>query len=253
MKVLPGNASHIGNRTQQQDAFALSDFADTQFIQHGGYLAVLADGIAGLEHGARAANIAVTQFVSHYLRKPAEQSVEDALDIALDTANVSVCSASWLLNCAGHMGTTLVAALIHQSQLYWRAVGDSHLYLCRNGRLSQLNVDHNFARELQMLVNEGIMTQHAADTHPERKTLQCFLGMDPVPEIDRNRRPLPLRDGDIVLLCSDGIDSVLSADEIIACLGQTPMMAAQSMCDQVLAKRLPYQDNLTAVVLAYRA
>lgn len=253
MTVLPGNASDIGSRKQQQDAFALSDFADTQFIQHGGYLAALADGIGGLKHGAEASSIAVTQFVTHYLRKPAEQSVEDALDAALDAANESVCSASWLLNCVGQMGTTLVAALIHQSQLYWRAVGDSHLYLCRGGRLSQLNADHNFARELQVLVNEGIMTQQEADAHPERKALQCFLGMNPVPEIDRNRRPLPLRDGDILLLCSDGIDSVLSADEIMACLGQVPMMAAQLMCDQVLAKRLPFQDNLTAVVLAYRA
>ncbi len=252
MKVLPGNASHIGCRGQQQDAFALSDFADTDFIEHGGYLAVLADGIGGLLHGADAANLAVSHFVTEYLRKFPEQSVEDTLDAALDAANEAVCNAARRLWCAGQMGTTLVAALIHRSHLYWRAVGDSHLYLCRDGRLSQLNADHNFARELQILVNAGIMTQQEADNHPERKALQCFLGLESLPEIERNRWPLTLQEGDILLLCSDGIDSVLSAEEIMTCLCHVPMIAAQLLNDRVLAKRLPFQDNLTAIVLAYR-
>jgi len=249
MKVLPGNASHIGCREQQQDAFALSDFADAHFVSHGGYLAVVADGIGGLPHGAEAADVAVMHFVSTYMAKPSEQSVDDALDIALKAANDAVCAAARHHHCLGQMGTTLVAALVERDHLYWRAVGDSHLYLCRTGRLGQLNADHNFARELQILVNEGILSQEDADQHPERRALESFLGLEE-PSIERNRQPLPLQDGDKLLLCTDGIDAVLSDSVIIDCLKHVPMIAAQVLCDHVLAMKRPFQDNLTAVVLA---
>lgn len=252
MRVSPGNASHIGQRLQQQDAFALSDFADTDFIAHGGYLAVVADGIGGLPYGAEAADAAVTAFVSRYLAKPGEQGVEEALDQALEAANQAVLAEAQARNCPQHMGSTLVAALIYQDQLYWRAVGDSHLYLCRDGRLSQLNADHNVARQLQAQVNDGLMSQDQADKHPQRQILACFIGLQPLAEVARNARPLPLQANDRLLLCSDGVDGVLSADEIVACLGEPPMRAAQRLCDTVLRKQQPSQDNLTAVVLGYR-
>ena len=253
MKVLPGNASHIGSRFEQQDAFALSDFADADFVSHGGYLAVVADGIGGLLHGMDAANTAVTHFVSQYMAKPRGQSVEDALDAALATANDAVCAAAKRFHCLGQMGTTLVAALIWDKHLYWRAVGDSHLYLCRDDRLSQLNADHNLARSLQILVNEGVMSQDEADHHPERQALECFLGLEELPMVERNRLPLVLQNNDKLLLCSDGVDGALSAEEIMAALSKVPMTAAQALCDNVLQKQQPFQDNLTAVVLAYQA
>lgn len=253
MNVLPGNASHIGSRFEQQDAFALSDFADADFVSHGGYLAVVADGIGGLLHGMEAANTAVTHFVSQYMAKPRGQSVEDALDAALATANDAVCAAAKRFHCLGQMGTTLVAALIQDDHLYWRAVGDSHLYLCRDDRLSQLNADHNLARSLQILVNEGVMSQDEADHHPERHALEYYLGLEGLPMVERNRVPLVLQNGDKLLLCSDGVDGALSAEEIMAALSKAPMTAAQALCDKVLAKRQPFQDNLTAVVLAYQA
>lgn len=252
MLVLPGNASHIGQRAEQQDVFALSDFADNAFIAHGGYLAVVADGIGGLLYGAEAAHIATSQFTASYLAKPFDVSVSDALDSALETANQAVYAASNHNYCPHKMGTTLVAAVIYKNQLHWRAVGDSHVYLCRDGRLSQLNADHNFARQLQAQVAEGLISQAQADHHPERSALECFVGLNPLPEIDQNQQPLLLLAGDRLLLCSDGVDGVLSADEIIDCLQATPMLAAQHLCDAVLQKKKIGQDNLTAVVLGYQ-
>lgn len=253
MKVSPGNASHIGRRQQQQDAFALSDFDDAEFIEHGGYLAVVADGVGGLAHGAEAADTAVSRFVADYRSKFEQQSVDSALDEAMDHANHAVCDAGFYLGCPERMGSTLLAAVIYQGQLYWRSVGDSHLYLCRDGRIGQLNADHNFARQLQTLANEGIISQQEADTHPERQALEAFLGLNPLPARDRNRQPLPLQDGDVILMCTDGIYAELSDDEMMACFNQTPMAAAQALCDAVLAKQQPHQDNLTALVLAYES
>jgi protein phosphatase len=252
MQVIPGNAIHIGQRKQQQDAFALSDFDDADFIAHGGYLAVVADGIGGLLYGAQAANVATTEFVTYYMSKLNEQSVEEALDQALLAANQSVLNEAYWRNCSEQMGSTLVAALIYEGHLYWRAVGDSHLYLYREGRLSQLNADHNFARELQRQVNEGLLCQAQADYHPDRDALECYLGLHPLHEVERNANPLVLQAGDKVLLCSDGIDGVLTAEEIMACLGNSPMTAAQLLCDSTLQKQCANQDNLTAVVLSYQ-
>lgn len=252
MEVIPGNASHIGQRQQQQDAFAFSDFDDDEFIAHGGYLAVVADGIGGLQNGAQAANIAVTEMVSRYLAKSREHTVDRALDQALDMANQAVLDAGHWYNSFREMGTTLVAAVIFRDQLYWRAVGDSHLYLCRDGRLSQLNADHNFARQLQAQVNEGLISQAQADKHPHRLALEYYLGLPYLPEVERNLNPLLLQADDRLLLCSDGIDGVLSADEMIDCLAEMPMRAAQCLCDKALQKQQAGQDNLTAVVLGYQ-
>ncbi|AEF99433.1 PP2C family protein-serine/threonine phosphatase [Methylomonas methanica] len=252
MEVVPGNASHIGQRQQQQDAFAFSDFADAEFVAHGGYLAVVADGIGGLLNGAQAANIAVTEMVSRYLAKSTVHAVDHALDQALDMANQAVLDAGHWYNSFREMGTTLVAAVIHQGHLYWRAVGDSHLYLYRDGRLSQLNADHNFARQLQAQVNEGLISQDQADNHPHRLALEYYLGLPYLPEVERNSNPLLLQANDRVLLCSDGIDGVLSADEVIACLAEMPMRAAQRLVDAALEKQQAGQDNLTAVILGYQ-
>lgn len=250
MRLSPGNASHIGQRKQQQDAYALSDFADGNFIDHSGYFAVVADGIGGMEYGAEAAVIAVDAFQGSYLSKSVLCDVDEALDIAILAANRAVLEEAERRDCLEHMGTTLVAAVVYENCLYWRSVGDSHLYLCRAGRLSQLNVDHNFARTLQGWVAEGLIAQNMADMHPERCTLESYLGLSDLRDIDRNRQPLPLQNGDVMLLCSDGIYGVLTANEIIACLDKEPMHAAQQLCDAVLAKQQPYQDNLTAVVVA---
>lgn len=251
MVVLPGNASHIGQRREQQDAFALSDFADAEFVAHGGYLALVADGIGGLFNGKQAAERAVAGFMATYLAKPRQQTIDQTLDLALKAANQAVIAQALDNDVAEQMGTTLVAAVVHSGLLYWRAVGDSHLYLCRDGRLSQLNAEHTLARHLQAQVDQGLLSQTAADHHPARNALDSFIGMRELLDIERNRQPLALQPGDQLLLCSDGIDGSLSADEIIACLNARPMLAAHQLCRAVLSKQQPAQDNLTAVVLAY--
>lgn len=252
MQVLPGNASHIGLRLQQQDAYALSDFNDSEFVDHGGYLAVVADGIGGMLYGTDAANLAVAAFMDSYLSKPMLRDIDEAMDTALAAANRAVITEAERRDCPEQMGTTLVAAVIYEHHVYWRSVGDSHLYLSREGRLSQLNADHNFATTLQSWVSEGLISQNMADHHPERNTLESYLGLRELRLIDRNRSPLPLQNDDRLLLCSDGIDGTLSVAEITACLAEPPMRAAERLCFEVQAKQKPLQDNLTAVVMAYR-
>lgn len=249
MNWRPGNASHIGRRRQQQDAFALSDFDDALFTAHGGYLAVVADGIGGLLHGAQAAQSAVAGFLKHYLAKSPEQAIDDVLDAALTAAHDAVWTIAEAARCSGAMGSTLVAAVIHDDRLYWRAVGDSRLYLLRGGRLAQLNGDHTLARELQMQVNEGLLDQSEAERHPDRDVLDSFIGSAQPAQVAKNIRPLVLEADDIVLLCSDGIYRTLNDEQIVACLDAPPMLAAERLLRDTLACHDPAQDNVTAVVL----
>lgn len=251
MWVFPGNASHIGCRPEQQDAYALSDFTDHRFVDHGGYLAVVADGIGGMSHGAEAAQIATSAFLASYQSKSVLREVDESLDQALLVASNAVIEEASRRDARRNMGATLLVALVHEQHLYWRALGDSHLYLCRDGRLSQLNADQNFGRTLQQWVEEGLISQNMADFHPDRKSLQNYLGLGDLDDVERNRRPLPLENGDVILLCTDGVYGILSDSEIAQCLMQEkePMLAASHLCSRVLAKRHPRQDNLTAVVL----
>jgi serine/threonine protein phosphatase PrpC len=252
MMLLPGNAIHIGKRQEQQDAFALSDFEDRDFVEHGGYLAVIADGMGGLSYGAEAAELTVTQFLASYQSKTIEQSIPASLDQALQCAQQAVLHEAERLHCLEEMGSTLVAAVIHQNQLYWRAVGDSHLYLFRDQRLSQLNPDHNYARNLQTQVEAGLISQTQADNHPDRQALEYFIGLNPLPQTNIQHQPIVLKPHDKLLLCSDGVDGFLSTDRLITCLQDAPMLAAQRICDEVLALNHPYQDNLTAIVLGFQ-
>lgn len=253
MRVFPGNATHIGQRRDQQDSFGLSNFGDGRFIDHGGYLALVADGIGGMEYGAIASIIAVESFLERYQAKSVLREIDETLDSALLAANRAILEEAERRDCLENMGTTLVAAVIHEGFLYWRSVGDSHLYLFRDGRLGQLNADHVFARTLQTWVADGLISQNMADLHPDRATLESFVGLNEIRHIDRNRAPLPLQDGDVLLLCSDGVYGCLTDGEIMACLAQEPMLAAQQLAEAVLAKQLPHQDNLTAVVLQCRS
>lgn len=253
MRVFPGNASDVGQRNDQQDAYGLSNFEDANFIDHGGYLALVADGIGGMEYGAAASNLAVDAFLGRYLAKSVLREIDETLDCALQAANRAVQEEAERRDCMENMGTTLVAAVIYEGLLYWRSVGDSHLYLMRDGRLGQVNADHVYARTLQVSVAEGLISQNMADLHPDRATLDSFVGLNAIPHIDGNRKPLALEDGDVLLLCTDGVYGGLADFEIMACLSQEPMQAAQQLADCVLAKRLPHQDNLTAVVLQYRS
>jgi PPM family protein phosphatase len=251
MIVSPGNIIHIGQRTEQQDCFALSDFDDEEFIAHGGYLAVVCDGIGGLQYGAEAAAIATDSFMSSYLGKDPEQSVAEALDTAVKIANFSVLESAHQHNSLENMGTTLIAVVVHEGRLHWRSVGDSHIYLYRRGRLSQLNPDHNVARMLQAQVDQGQITQQEADATPQRNALCSYIGMSQLHEIGASRQSLILADQDRILLCSDGVFSTLNDSEIGKCLQQSDaMQSAQMLCDQTLDKFSPTQDNLTAIVLA---
>ncbi len=251
LTVLPGNAQNIGKRHEQQDSFGFLDINDSELISRAGFLAVVADGMGGLAMGREASTLAVETIISEYSAKSSEETIAEALTNAVTQANANIFAMARQAGLAGDVGTTTVAVVIHEGYLHWISVGDSRIFLFRDGQLTQLTTDHTYANELAEKVARGIISQEAADTHPERAALTSFLGLETISHICRSDSPFKLEQGDRVLLCSDGLYNSLSETEIVENMNEAPQKAADILVKRVLEKEYRYQDNVTVAILGY--
>lgn len=246
MTYLFGNAQHQGARQAQQDAFAFTNPFDDAFAAHAGFAALVADGMGGLVDGDLAARAALTAFAAAYHAKPAGEPVAGALWRALEQANAAVCALQ------RDLGTTLVAAVLHDASLHWISVGDSGLFLFRDAKLWQVNTPHVYARELDAMVQQGRLSAEAAGRDPQREALTSHLGMHPLPAVDRG--VIELAPGDVVMAASDGLFKFLPVAEIEARLAGAGSLQQQcdALVEAVIAQGHPSQDNVTVVALAAR-
>jgi protein phosphatase len=139
------------------------------------------------------------------------------------------------------MGTTLTVALLAGPELSVVHVGDSRAYLWRQGNLRQLTQDHSWVAEQ---VSRGLLSPEEARAHPKKNVLTRALGLDIGRGVDSHS--LLLAQGDVILLCSDGLHSLLSDPEISEFLGR---LAPQDACDQLVAQANSRggKDNITVV------
>jgi PPM family protein phosphatase len=143
------------------------------------------------------------------------------------------------------MGTTLTAGTWgSDGSLVIGHVGDSRAYLVRDGELTQITSDHSLVEEM---VRGGELTPEQAENHPQRSIITRALGIDP--EVDVDVYPLSLRAGDRILLCSDGLTTMVGSDEIAEIIAGEPDLrrAAQRLVDA--ANAAGGEDNVTAVVV----
>ncbi|MCH1625696.1 PP2C family protein-serine/threonine phosphatase [Ferdinandcohnia quinoae] len=248
--IIPGNAQHIGARTEQQDAFGFSDIADEAFISKYGVLAVLADGMGGLQGGKEASYLAVQTFLDQYLNSSEIDSIPEKLEAALIRANETVLQFARENKLEGKVGTTLIASVIFMNQLYWLSVGDSRIYLKNGETLTQLTKDHIYANELDEKASTGEITLEEALNDPQRESLTSFLGLETVDEMDITTNPIRLHKGDSVILCSDGLYGTITNQEILDALHTlSTQLAAEKLIEIVRSKQKPNQDNATVALL----
>ncbi|MBV9301592.1 MAG: serine/threonine-protein phosphatase [Acidobacteriaceae bacterium] len=253
MRFSPGNAQHIGTRSEQQDSFGFSDPLNTSFISHGGVVAVVADGMGGLAHGSAASQTAVQTFLEAYQLKDPAEPISDALLRAINAANDAVTTLAREANSENGLGTTLAAAVMHEQSLYWVSAGDSRVYFYRDGQLTSLTADHIYAADLDDQVVKGEITQTLALNHPERASLTSYLGLEELPKVERNIRPFPIQPGDCALVCSDGLYRALSDQEIAATLQRDASKSCEALVQRALEKTNPGQDNITVLALQSRS
>jgi PPM family protein phosphatase len=245
----PGNAQDVGKRDDQQDSFGFSDPADNAFMAHGGMLAIVADGMGGMAHGADASQIAVRTFIAQYAGKQPGEAVTQALGRAIEAADRAVFEFATSVGLQRDVGSTLVAAALTPSGLYFTSVGDSALYLLRDSTLTRLNRPHTLAARLAELVKRGDMSPEEAAIDPDRDALTSYVGAGEIAEIDSSVEPVVLTPGDLIILCSDGLYRALSMDDIsrIAAGAADAQEAADSLMASALARELPRQDNVTVL------
>jgi len=252
MRFLPANAQHIGDRHTQQDSFGFGDLENRAFVAHGGFLAAVCDGMGGMEFGDAASRTAMQAFLGAYQAKTAEESIPQALERSVRAANDAVVALAHEYGLSEGMGTTLAAAALRDSELYYISVGDSGIFHLRGGALQMINHPHVFANLLDAAVARGTMSQADAENHPERESLTSFIGAESLEEIDRNVEPIAIQEGDAILLASDGLFKTLSQGEMLACIAgaRNPQSWPEALVAQTMAKKREHQDNVTVLAIA---
>ena len=212
-------------------------------------LLVVADGMGGHAAGEVASAVAVEALAVLDGPGPAPDDMDagEALTGAIGRANDRIRGLVEADPRRSGMGTT-VTALIWTGEGFGLAhIGDSRAYLLREGELVQLTRDHTY---VQALIDEGRISEDERETHPACSLLlQALGGEDVVPDVG----DVPAQDGDRVLLCSDGLSGVVSAQKITEVLAGTtdPQQAADELVELAVAGGGP--DNITCVVADIRA
>lgn len=194
-----------GGRDYQEDAIV----TDFPFGMDSG-VAVLADGMGGHEAGDVASKLVVTEVYSTLKFGSADFSVDEIhlpqiLARATQRANTAVTEYVQDIPEARGMGATLLATVLVENRLYWMSVGDSPLYLLRNGKLRQLNEDHSLAPQIDFMVQRGLMSEADARNHPDRNCLTSVIMGTKVARSDCPANGFDMQMGDILLLSSDGL------------------------------------------------
>ncbi|ASD20712.1 MULTISPECIES: PP2C family protein-serine/threonine phosphatase [Cryobacterium] len=228
-------ASNVGKiRSNNQD----SGYA-------GHTLFVVADGMGGHAGGDVASAIATKRIMEADTAYLSAQDAEFALQAALIAANSQLAETVFEHAELTGMGTTVSALVVLDDQVAIAHIGDSRIYLFRDGELSQITTDHTF---VQRLVDSGRITEAEAMVHPRRSVLMRVLGdVESSPEIDTSI--LATRAGDRWLICSDGLSGVVSNTGIGNALRSS--LDAQAVADRLVKESLDggAPDNVTIVVV----
>jgi protein phosphatase len=201
----------------------------------------VADGMGGARAGEVASGIAAEAFESGartgeppeaYLRRVAREANRRIHDLAQEDASRS------------GMGTTLTAAMVHGDEISVVHVGDSRAYLFRDGKLRRLTSDHSLVEELR---RQGRLTEEEAEEHPQRAIITRALG--PEPEVEVDTMSYPARGGDVVLLCSDGLTTMVPEDAIAQIARGQRDLDALVGCLVREANEQGGRDNVTVIAV----
>ena len=239
------NVQGQGDRERQEDSFAIVNAAGGELQQAQGLLALVADGMGGMEDGKEASQWTAERFLQLFQ----EREREDIPSWFYRSAHAV--SDSVFQSFGGRSGTTLVAVHIREGLLHWLSVGDSGIFLMRNGGVFQLNREHTCLNQLflQELERE-VIDKERAISDPDAPRLTSFVGIDRLTEVDLNLRPMELQRGDVLLLCSDGISGVLTPPELMEAMSLSPEEGCALLEQMVLEKGVPGQDNYTGVLIS---
>jgi protein phosphatase len=235
-------------RSNNEDSYLYWEPDSDDDFRRKGRLAIVADGMGGYEGGQEASRLAV-ETVREVYDNAFGDDPQRILSEAFESAHQNIQRFALDHPQFYGMGTTCTALSIVGHQLHFAHVGDSRLYLIRGESISRLTRDHSYVGRL---VESGIVRSEDAESHPQRHILTAALGSgrDVTPHIPEH--PVPLEEGDILLLCTDGLWGVVG-DADLACVSRsnTPAGACQKLVTMALERGGP--DNITLLLLRVAA
>lgn len=243
------NMSDVGCvRAVNEDYFAYVEPEDEQEFDRRGRLLMIADGMGGHKGGEVASTMAIDVVRSKFL----QSSSQDACEVLIDCfreAHRTIVEASRDSTELDGMGTTCCAAIVKHGQLVFGSIGDSRLYLIRDGHVQPLTEDHTM---VNALMKQGILSPEEARTHDQRNILTAALGSESSTlAAEFARAPIPMAAGDTLLMCSDGLHGLVSDDEMGSVVTSRPLSeACRELVD--MAKQRGGPDNITVQLLRVR-
>ncbi len=204
-------------------------------------LFAVADGMGGAQAGEVASHLAV-EVLEQGLPEGAG-SIEERLNARVREANERIMESAQADDARAGMGTTLTVAHVGEEELTVAHVGDSRLYRLRDGAFERLTDDHSLVEEL---VRQGKITPQEADEHPQRSIITRALGAEPGVEADS--RTWAGREGDVYLICSDGLTSMVAEARVAEMIAGAPSLAAAGRMLIDAANDAGGRDNITVVL-----
>ena len=245
MKVEYAKVSALGDRQDNQDRASI-------IVSDDAVLMMVFDGMGGHSDGARAAETALK--VVQGLFTSAEMPIFDPqgfLYMALSQAHDEVVEIGQELAVDFRPRATCALCLVQEGGAFWAHIGDSRNYLVRNGAVEMRSRDHS---HVEILIQEGAITEEEARDHPMRNFVECCIGGDaPVPDMSIARR-IPLRAGDVLLACSDGLWSGLSNADMaeIGKPGEDNLVEnLKELSLKALSINSPHSDNTTGAAVRW--
>jgi len=239
-------ASHIGNRRYNQDRVAYAYSKEELLL-------VLADGMGGHLHGELAASLAIDTFVESFGCLAQERIVDpdNFLSDTMRDAHERIMNVPHDRNMGGFPGTTCVAVLIQNDQLYWGHAGDSRLYLLRDGEVLVRTRDHSI---VQQWLEQGMISAEQAHNHPQRNQItNCLGGFGDAFHMERGK-PIALQSGDVLLIGSDGLWGPFSDRELVESFIALPV---EDVLDGLIERALMlgdgHSDNVTGIAVRWGA
>lgn len=235
--------SHIGGRKTNQDRMGYSFTRDALLL-------LLADGMGGHIQGEMAATISLQTIGALFQQnaKPYVKKPEKFLEDSFFAAHREIHRYRAINNLPETPRTTIVACLIQHNCAYWAHCGDSRLYWMRQGQILARTRDHS---RIETLIAQGKVSPAERDTHPDRNKLFNCLGAPNAPIVELSRRA-SLQPGDVIMLCSDGLWSVLPDHVLAQQLNENTVVRAVpellAMATGIAGKS---SDNVTALAMMW--
>lgn len=243
MKFSIYQESRIGTRATNQDRIA-------HCYSREALLVVLADGMGGHLHGEVAAQIAV-QYITEAFQREARPLLDDPflfLANSLNNAHNAILDYGLERDLPDAPRTTCVACVVQDSVAYWAHAGDSRLYVFRDGRILTHTRDHS---RVQMMIDDGQITEDEALHHPHRNRVYSCLGGTMSPQLDFSRKT-PLLMGDILMLCSDGFWVPLGNEALVqGYTGNNVLEVTPALMDRAEVLAGDTGDNLSVIAVGW--